>query len=202
MEIVLTILISYLIGCFSPAYFLGRFIKKTDIRECGSGNAGTTNALRVFGKKIGILTFIIDISKGMLAVLLGQYIMGEEGKYLASLFVVFGHNWPVFLKFKGGKGIATSLGVLIILNWKLGFICLLVGVSIIIFTKYVSLGSLTASVTAPIVSFILLGTVYDYLFYTTLILAFLSIFRHRSNINRLIRGKENKLAARSVNKDR
>ncbi len=197
MEIVLTIFIAYLMGCFSPAYFLGRFVKKIDIREYGSGNAGTTNALRVFGKKIGILTFVIDIAKGILAVLISQYIMGEEGRYLGALFVVLGHNWPVFLKFKGGKGIATSLGVLTILNWKLGLICLIVGVSVIIFTKYVSLGSLTATVVAPIASFILMGNVSNHLFYTTLVLAFLSIFRHRSNIVRLLKGKENKLSSKS-----
>lgn len=199
MDITLTILVSYLIGSFSPAYFLGRFLKKTDIREYGSGNAGTTNAIRVFGKKIGILTFIIDILKGVLAILIGQYIMGEEGRYLAALFVVIGHNWPVFLKFKGGKGIATSLGVLIVLNYKLGLICLLIGVIVIAFSKYVSLGSISASISAPIVSFLLLGTIYDYLFYTTLILACLSIFRHRSNINRLIKGEENKLTSKGQN---
>lgn len=202
MDIVLTIITSYLIGNFSPAYVLGKFVKKIDIREYGSGNAGTTNALRVFGKKIGILTFLIDIGKGIIAVLLGQYIMGEGGKYVAALFVVLGHNWPALLRFKGGKGIATSLGVLFILNWKLGLISLLIGLTIIIFTRYVSLGSITASISAPIVSFFIIGTFKDYLFYTTLLLAFLSIFRHRSNINRLIKGTESKISSKTINKDR
>lgn len=197
MKLVLTIIVSYLMGSFSAAYFLGKFIKKTDIRDYGSGNAGTTNALRVFGKKIGILTFLIDIAKGIIAILIAQYIMGEQGRYIAALFVVIGHNWPVFLNFKGGKGIATSLGVLFVLNYKLGLIVLVIGVLVIAVSKYVSLGSIVGSVSAPFVSYLLLGTVYDYLFYTTLILAFLSIFRHRENIKRLIKGNENKLTNKS-----
>lgn len=202
MDIVLTILISYLIGCFSPAYFLGKFVKNVDIRNHGSGNAGTTNALRVFGKKIAIFTFLIDISKGIIAILIGRYILGVEGSYLSGIFVVLGHNWPVFLKFKGGKGIATSLGVLFILNWKLGLICLLIGVTFIVFTKYVSLGSIMASISAPIISFIITREVNDYLFLTTLFLGVLSIFRHRANIERLLKGKENKLGAKSANKNK
>ncbi len=193
MKILLTILTAYLIGSFSPAYFLGKYVENKDIREFGSGNAGTTNALRVLGKKLGALTFLLDVAKGILAVLLGGYIMGENGRYLAALFVVIGHNWPIFLNFKGGKGIASSLGILFILNWKLGLICLIIGVIVIAASKYVSLGSISASVAAPIVSYILTGSLRDYLFLTTLILALLSIFRHRSNIGRLLKGNENKL---------
>lgn len=193
MRIALTIIIAYLIGNFSPSYFLGKFFAKKDIREYGSGNAGTTNALRVFGKKIGILTLVLDIAKGVLAVIIGNYLLGEEGRYIGALFVVLGHNWPVLLKFKGGKGVATSVGVLLTLNWKLGLIVLALGIIIIIITKYVSLGSLLGSVFAPFISFMLLGTTRSYLFYTTLILAATSIFKHRSNIKRLIKGNENKL---------
>lgn len=202
MRIVITIIIAYLLGSFSPAYFLGKLLNKTDIREYGSGNAGSTNALRVFGKKIAILTLIMDVLKGIAAVLLGVYIMGINGSYIAGLFVVLGHNWPVFLNFKGGKGIATSLGVLFILNWKLGLICLIIGLTFIVLSKYVSLGSIMASLSAPIVSYILVGTIDDYLFLTTLVLAILSLYRHRANINRLIKGKENKLILKSGNKNR
>ncbi len=193
MKVILTIIVSYLIGNFSPSYFLGRFFMKKDIRKYGSGNAGTTNALRVFGKKIGILTLALDIAKGVFAVLIGYYLMGEEGRYIGAIFVVLGHNWPVLLKFKGGKGVATSVGVLISLNWKLGLIVLALGIIVIVFTKYVSLGSLVGSFFAPLISLILLGTTRSYLFYTTLILAVSSIFKHRSNIKRLLDGSENKL---------
>lgn len=200
MKIALAIIITYLIGNFSPAYVLGRFFVKKDIREYGSGNAGTTNALRVFGKKLGILTLALDIGKGVAAVLIGHYIMGLEGRYIGAIFVVLGHNWPVLLKFKGGKGVATSVGALLTLNWKLGLIILALGIIVIIFTKYVSLGSLLGSVFAPFISFMLLGTTRSYLFYTTLILAVSSIFKHRSNIKRLINGNESKLNFKSANK--
>lgn len=200
MKIILTILIPYLIGGFSPAYFLGRMTKDIDIRNYGSGNAGTTNAMRVFGKKIGVLTFLIDMLKGVLAVIIGRYLM-ESGGYVAAIFVVLGHNWPVFLNFKGGKGVATSFGVLIILNWKMAIICLVIWICVIFFTKYVSLGSIMAVISAPIVSFILIGSVWDYLFLTTLMLAVLSIFRHRKNISRLLSGNENKLGNKDTNKN-
>lgn len=196
MRVTLTILIAYLLGNFSPAYVLGKSLGKKDIREYGSGNAGSTNALRVFGKKIGILTFLLDITKGVVAVSLGSYIMGLEGSYIGALFVVLGHNWPAFLKFKGGKGVATSIGALLTLNWKLGLIILVIGVTVVIFTKYVSLGSLLGSVSAPFVSFLLVGTTKSYLFYTTLLLGLLSIFKHRSNIKRLIKGKESKITSK------
>lgn len=202
MKIVLTIVIAYLIGSFSPAYFLGRVINKKDIREYGSGNAGSTNALRVFGKKVAALTLIMDVLKGVIAITIGRYIMGVNGGYLGGLFVVLGHNWPIFLKFKGGKGIATSLGVLFTLNWKLGLACLTIGLIFIIFSKQVSLGSVMASIAAPLVSYLLVGTINDYLFVTTMLLALLSIYRHRSNIGRLIRGEESKLDFKNGNKDR
>src|SRR5690554_4139407 len=116
MKVVLTVTVSYLLGCFSSAYFLGKMAKNIDIREYGSGNAGATNALRVMGKKIGALTFILDILKGIIAVIIGNKLLGLDGKLLAGIFVVLGHNFPVFLNFKGGKGVATSLGVLMMVN--------------------------------------------------------------------------------------
>ncbi len=202
MKIILTIFTAYLLGCFSPAYFLGKMTKDVDIRNYGSGNAGTTNAIRVFGKKVGILTFLIDMIKGILAVIIGRYLMGPEGGYIAAIFVVLGHNWPVFLNFKGGKGVATSFGVLMILNWEMALICLVIFIAIIFLTKYVSLGSIMAAVSAPIVSFILVGSVENYLFFTTLVLASLSILRHRNNISRLLSGNENKLGKKDTNKNR
>lgn len=193
MKILIIILVSYLIGCFSSAYFLGKVSKNIDIRSYGSGNAGATNALRVLGKKMGILTFVLDILKGIIAVFLGQIILGFNGGLLASIFVVLGHNFPVFLGFKGGKGVATSLGVLLVLNWPTGLICLLIGVIFIVITRYVSLGSVMASITAPIVIVLTSDSIDKLLYLTTLLLALLSIFRHKANIVRLLKGEENKL---------
>lgn len=193
MKTFIIILFSYLIGCFSSAYFLGKVSKNIDIRSYGSGNAGATNALRVLGKKMGILTFVLDILKGIIAVFLGQFILGVNGGLLASIFVVVGHNFPIFLGFKGGKGVATSLGVLLVLNWQTGLICLLIGVVFIVITRYVSLGSVMASITAPIIIVLTSDSIDKSLYLTTLLLALLSIFRHKANIIRLFKGEENKL---------
>lgn len=193
MRTLITISLAYLIGCFSSAYFLGKVSKNIDIRNYGSGNAGATNALRVLGKKMGALTFLLDILKGVIAVLVGRSILGFNGSLLGAIFVVLGHNYPVFLGFKGGKGVATSFGVLLLLNWKAALLCLIVAGSIIIFTKYVSLGSIAASVFAPFAMVITLESVNKYLYITTWILAALSIYRHKANILRLCRGEENRL---------
>ncbi len=193
MRILITISLAYLIGCFSSAYFLGKMSKNIDIRNYGSGNAGATNALRVLGKKMGALTFLLDIIKGVVAVLVGRAILGFNGSLLGAIFVVLGHNYPIFLGFKGGKGVATSFGVLLLLNWKAALLCLIVAGSIIIFTKYVSLGSIAASVFAPFAMVITLESINKYLYITTWILAALSIYRHKANILRLCRGEENRL---------
>ena len=193
MKELITIFISYIIGCFSSAYFLGKTSKSIDIRSYGSGNAGATNALRVLGKKMGMLTFLLDILKGIIAVLLGKYILGFNGGLIASIFVVLGHNFPVFLGFKGGKGVATSLGVLLILNWKVALISLVVALTFILVTRYVSLGSIMASVAAPLVMLLVTDLTDKSLVITTLILASLSIIRHKPNIIRLFSGNEAKL---------
>lgn len=193
MRLVIVIIIGYLIGCFSPSYFLGKLIKNKDIRNYGSGNAGTTNALRVFGKKIAALTFVMDIIKGTIAVLIGQWLMGFNGGLLASIFVVLGHNWPVFLGFKGGKGIATSFGVLIVIHWQTGVACLVIWILTIVFTRYVSLGSISASVVAPFVLLLIDRSAPKNLYLTMIFLALLAIYRHKDNIRRLFKGEENRL---------
>ena len=193
MKIFLSILLSYLIGCFSSAYFLGKVSKNIDIRNYGSGNAGATNALRVLGKKMGVLTFVLDILKGIVAVLLGKSLLGFNGSLLASFFVVLGHNFPIFIKFKGGKGVATSFGVLLILSWKVGLLCLLGAAIVILFTRYVSLGSITAAVLAPLFIVLTSDTVDKTLYFTVWILATLLVLRHKANIIRLCNREENKL---------
>lgn len=184
---------SYLIGNFSSAYILGKIFKKTDIRTYGSGNAGATNALRVFGKKVGILAFILDVLKGILAIYIGGWIMGDKGKLIAAVFVVLGHDWPIFLKFKGGKGIATSLGVLLYLHLPTAIVCIVIGLLVIIKTRYVSLGSIICACLVPIIGTIMNRPFNRDYFIVTLILGVLAIFKHRSNIKRLIDGKEFKL---------
>ncbi|MBC8590433.1 glycerol-3-phosphate 1-O-acyltransferase PlsY [Wansuia hejianensis] len=193
MKIVLTILLSYIIGCFSSAYIIGKSFKCIDIRKHGSGNSGATNALRVMGLKLGALTFILDVLKGIVAVYLGKIIMGDNGAYIAGFFVVIGHNWPVFISFKGGKGVATSLGVLLILYWPIVIVSGIIGLALVLFTKYVSLGSITFLGTAPL-TYLLISKSFDKrLFILAICFALLTIERHKSNIKRLKEGTENKL---------
>ena len=163
-QIFTIIILSYFIGNFSSAYILGKIFKNKDIRSYGSGNAGATNALRVFGPKLGLVAFILDILKGIIAVNIGNLLLGYNGAIIASVFVVVGHNWPLFLKFKGGKGIATSLGVMLYLHLPTALICIAIGVFIIYKTRYVSLGSITAAALVPILG-IFLKRPFDRNFY-------------------------------------
>ncbi len=192
MRIFLTILIAYGIGSFSSAYFIGRVFKNIDIRKYGSGNAGATNAIRVMGNKLGIVTFILDVLKGIIVVLVSRAILGDIGGYIGGFVAVIGHNWPIFIGFKGGKGVATSLGVIFILHWPTAIICLLLGMVIFLITRYVSLGSILFLSSTPIVNAIITKEFDKMFFITTLLLALLAIYRHKANFQRLINGTENK----------
>ncbi len=193
MKFVIIGIISYLIGSFSSAYHLGKALKKIDIRTQGSGNSGATNALRVMGAKIGILTFLMDFFKGILAVLIGFYLGGYNGGLIGGICAVIGHDFPIFIGFKGGKGVATSLGALAILHFPTALISVIIGIIVALFTRYVSLGSIVFFILNPIISIILSEPNNQYLTLTTIFLGLLGIYRHRSNIKRLIRGNENKI---------
>lgn len=193
MKFIFIAIISYFLGNISFAYILGKLFTKKDVRDFGSGNAGTTNAMRAFGKKIGIMVFIGDVLKGVLAVIIGRNFGGQMGAYIAGASVIIGHNWPVLLNFKGGKGVATTIGVMIFVNLYLTSICVVLGVIIIIFTKTVSLGSIFGMALAPIVAIIFVRPFDIALFIFCLFIASMSIYRHKSNIKRLLQGKENKL---------
>lgn len=192
MRIFIAILLSYLIGSFSSAFIIGKIFMKIDIREFGSGNAGATNAIRVMGKKLGISTFILDVFKGMLAVIISRAILGYNGGYIGAVFAVLGHNWPVLIGFKGGKGVATSLGVILIFHWPTAIICVLIGMTVSLITRFVSLGSIVFLVTTPIVNAIITPKFSKQFFITTLILALLAIYRHKANFKRIASGTENK----------
>lgn len=189
-------LISYVIGNFCSAFVLGKFFRKEDVRESGSKNAGATNALRVFGKKIGFFAFILDVLKGILAVYIGGRLLDYNGKLIAGTFVVIGHNYPVLLGFKGGKGIATSIGVLLSLHWPTALVCIIIGGFVIVKFRYVSLGSVTAAVLVPLIGFIMNRPFNKGYFITTLILAIMAVYRHRINIRRLLNGEEFKIGER------
>lgn len=193
MKYILVILISYTIGCFSSAYIIGKLFENIDIRDYGSGNVGATNALRVMGAKLGAFTFVLDILKGIVAVLLGNYLLGDIGALLGGLFAVVGHDWPIFIGFKGGKGIATSIGSLLVLYGPIIFIPIAITLIIIAISKYVSLGSISFLILTPI-TYLILGRPFqkEYLL-ISIVLAVIGIIRHKENIKRLIKNEENKL---------
>lgn len=203
---ILMALIAYFIGSINFSVLISKKIAGFDVREKGSGNAGSTNVLRTVGKKAAALTLVCDILKGVVAVLI-SLLIGVIAKNsskailveIAALFVVIGHTYPIFFGFKGGKGVATSLGIILIINWKIGLICLIFALSLMAITRIVSLGSISAAILFAIlvvflrdssyiveydVSFILFG----------LLLAGLVIFNHRSNVKRIFAGTENRLS--------
>lgn len=195
MSAILVIVIAYFIGGINNAYIFTRYFKKIDIRNYGSGNAGATNVLRVLGFKAAFPVFALDALKGVVAVLLGRFMAGDIGAMLAGIAAVCGHNWPVLLGFRGGKGIATSFGVVMTINPIIGIYSFIIGILTIVFTKYVSLGSLIGAI-----SFLILNMVFWHsfgMFMFSLVLTSLAIFQHRSNIKRLLAGTESKFGQRT-----
>ena len=191
IRLILCAVIGYLLGSISTGILVSN-LQGRDIRKEGSHNAGATNALRVLGLKSGLITFIGDVLKASAAVGLGLLIGGHYGGMVGGLTVVIGHNWPVFFGFQGGKGIACSCAVLVLLYPIAGLIAIVLCLIVIAVTKYVSLGSLTMLVSFAI---ILLCTepVWPSGLWAISIAA-LGILRHHGNIGRLIQGKENKIS--------
>lgn len=192
MKTGLIIVLSYLLGNISTGFLLGKWLRKTDIREHGSRNAGATNALRVFGAKIGLLTLAGDMLKGYLATRIGFALGGETLMAIAALSVVIGHNYPVFLNFKGGKGIATTAGVLLALSPILFLVQIGLMVLIVWITKYVSLGSVVNAILLPILIAIFYKPFSGTLVVATGLMGLMAVFRHRANIKRLLNGNERK----------
>lgn len=193
MDLLAVAAISYLIGSFSSAYIVGKLFMKIDIRNHGSGNAGATNAVRIMGKKLGVLTFLMDFAKGIVAVLLGSYLHASLGGYVSALFAVIGHNWPVFLSFKGGKGIATTIAVMAVLSFHTTLLSVAIGILTAFVTRYVSLGSVIFLSVLFILTALGIFVNDQYLVALTLILALLGYYRHKENIKRLLAGNENKI---------
>lgn len=193
MKSIIIVLICYLIGNISFSFLLTKVKLKKDIREFGSGNAGTTNVLRVLGKKYAVMVLVADVLKGVIVILLSRlFEVSEVTIILCGLAVILGHNWPAIMGFRGGKGIATSIGVFITFDPIVALICIGIGVVIIIVSKYVSLGSVIGMAIFPIVVIALSRSVEEVLF--ALCVSLISIYKHRANISRLMKGNENKLS--------
>jgi glycerol-3-phosphate acyltransferase PlsY len=192
---IIAIAASYLLGSISFSILFARWLRKIDIREHGSGNAGATNTLRVLGKGPAIAVFLLDIAKGSVAVLIGLW-LGEGENWvsvLCGLASIAGHNWPVYFRFKGGKGIATTVGALVVWAFIPTLIAGIVAIIVIVFTRYVSLGSIIFAAWLPILFYLFdLDAAY---IWGGLVVAILAIARHRKNIVKLINGTENKLGS-------
>lgn len=189
--IIIFVICSYLIGNLSPSIILSRIYHKKDIREHGSGNAGTTNVLRVMGKKFGAIVFILDVIKGSVPTYLAMRYGGLEIGFLCGLAVVIGHVFPVLYGFKGGKGVATSFGAALMLSPVFALISISIFAVIVAITRYVSLGSIVGTCTFPLLMSIYHSgnTIKVY----SLAFAIIVIFSHRKNITKLMNGTENKL---------
>ncbi len=229
--LIVAFLVPYLLGSVNFSIVLSKCLKGDDIRNSGSGNAGATNMLRTYGKKLAVVTLILDVLKGVVSVLFGAFLtllvskyvvsVGNEGiavsystflkiqqqlpfyKFLSGIGVILGHNFPLYFGFKGGKGVATSLGTILTLNWRVGLIVALFALAIMAITRYVSLGSVIGAILFVAVdlsymvftdSFSVLHLVFD------IIIAALLIVRHHQNIKRLLNRTESKLGSKKEGK--
>ena len=201
-------IIAYCIGSVNFSVIISKKMAGFDVREKGSGNAGSTNMLRSVGKKAAAITLVCDILKGVVAIVIAMIlgnIVPDMNKELlvqiAGIAVVLGHTFPVFFGFKGGKGVATSLGILLMTNWQIGLICLVFALVLMILTRMVSLGSCAAAILYPVLT-LFINDNYTVLtegkngntyFVYSVILAIIVLYNHRSNIKRILNGTENKL---------
>ncbi len=208
LNYILSAVIGYLIGCISFGYLTGKIFKGKDIRDVGSGNAGTANAIRNYGWAIGLITFLGDVLKGAAASLIALLLFGELGAffagtpvtelsgqlavYIGGLAAVLGHIWPVFLKFKGGKGVATSFGVFLIMMPLPAAAVFGIAIILIAITKTMSVGSLTGTALIFVCSLIFYWGNFWHHGTCALLLA-LVLYSHRKNIQRLAEGKETQL---------
>ena len=201
---IIVAVIAYAIGSINFSVIISKKMAGFDIREKGSGNAGSTNVLRNVGKKAAVLTLVCDILKGMIvvliAILLGWIVKELDQAMLiqiAAIAVVIGHTFPIFFGFKGGKGIASSLGILLLINWQIGLICLVFALVIMALTRMVSAGSVLAAILFPVLTlfigqehYIVSGNYFIF----SVIMALIVAFNHRTNISRILSGTENKLS--------
>ena len=197
VSIAVSAVIGYLLGSINSSLIIGRFYG-VDVRNHGSGNAGVTNTLRTLGKTAALLVLTGDILKGILSCLIGHYIAGEIGTIAAGAFAIIGHNWPLYFGFKGGKGVLTSFAVIAYIDWKMALIALGAFIIIVSITRYVSLGSIAGAVILPVVTILSVRGIEFIVF--TIVLGLLVIIKHRSNIERLIKGTETKLGEKTKNR--
>lgn len=199
---VICLIIGYSIGCIQTAFIVGKLMGKIDIRDFGSGNAGTTNVTRVLGAKAGLIVFICDILKGVLAYILCSLIFKGDGTFFsgnslipgiyAGFGVILGHDFPFYLKFRGGKGIASTLGFILCINPWVALITYAFGLTAVTITKFISMASLVMTLACPVIMlFFRLEAEAVIVMFIVMALAY---YQHLGNIKRLIKGEENKFS--------
>lgn len=195
LNYIIVAVLAYLLGSISFGMIVAKLAGGPNLREVGSKNTGATNVLRVMGLKIGLIVFVLDILKALIACIIGRVWLGLNGAMLAGLAVVIGHNWPCFFQFKGGKGVASTLAVMLLTFPIPAIICYVIAIVLIATTKYVSLGSITL---AALFAILVIATNWAnwLVILWVLIIAGLLIWRHHANIGRLLHGTENKLGSK------
>lgn len=196
---IIAIVLSYLLGSVSFSVVLAKLLKGIDIRQHGSGNAGATNTLRILGKGPAIAVLLLDVLKGIGAIWLGKWLGGgnEWIPALCGLAAIVGHNWPVYFRFRGGKGIATTIGIMATLCFFPALCAGIIAILLIVFTRYVSLGSLVFVALTPI-SLLVFGLIQGFdwpIFWSSLVICLFAFWRHRSNIVKIVQGRENKIGS-------
>ena len=195
--------VGYLLGSLNTSLIVGKFYG-IDVRRHGSGNAGATNTLRTLGKKAAIFVSLGDILKGVVACLIGLWLIGNVedvgklGVMLGGVCAIIGHNWPVFFGFKGGKGVFTTLAVTLMMDWKIGLMLLGVFILVVLITRYISLGSILGAALFPVVGAIPVFKHSSTFIVFAAILGLLVVIRHHANIKRLINGTENKFGRKKT----
>ena len=192
----LLLALGYLLGSIPNGYLAGRWLKGIDLRDCGSGSTGATNVLRNVGKGPALVVFLLDVGKGALAVLLAKsFGLNDWVQVLAGLAALAGHIWPVWLGWKGGKAVATGLGMFLGLAWPVGLACFGLFMAVISLSRIVSLSSVVAAIGLPVLM-VISGSSSAYVM-VSLVASVLVLWRHRSNIERLIAGTEPRIGAKA-----
>ena len=192
----LLLAVGYLLGSTPSGYLAGRWLKGLDLRDCGSGSTGATNVLRNVGKAPALVVFLVDVGKGALAVLLAKSVgLNDWVQVLAGLAALAGHIWPIWLGWKGGKAVATGLGMFLGLTWPVGLACFGLFMAVISIFRIVSLSSVVAAIGLPLLM-LLAGQSVAYIS-VSMVASLMVLWRHRSNIQRLIAGTEPKIGQKA-----
>jgi glycerol-3-phosphate acyltransferase PlsY len=196
VKLIISCVVGYLLGSANSSLIVGKFYG-VDVRRHGSGNAGATNTLRTLGKTAALFVILGDALKGVIACIIGNLICGRDGLMAAGIASIIGHNWPLYFRFKGGKGVLTSFTVAILIDWKVSLILFGIFIIIVAITRFISLGSVVAASLFPVAAFLHESKNLLYIA-IAFILGALIVIRHRSNIVRIYNGTESKLGAKKA----